>query len=65
MPSALSTSSAVLDLAQARVDVGQRQRREHAEAAGMIADELRGVFVALARERGGLARCRRSIRRAW
>ena len=45
---------AVFDLAQAAFDVGQRQRREHAEAAGMVGGELRRIVVAVARDAAAL-----------
>ena len=38
------------DLLQAAVDVGQRKHGKAAEAAGMVGDQLGGIFVALARE---------------
>ena len=50
----LERVEAVLDLAQAAFDVGQRQRREHAEAAGMIGGELGRIVVALARDAAAL-----------
>ena len=42
------------DFLQAAVDVGEREHREAPEAAGMVGDQLCGVFVALAHQ---LARC--------
>ena len=54
MPSALSTSSPCSISRRLAVDVGQRQRREHAEAAGMVGDQLRRVVVALARDAAAL-----------
>ncbi len=45
---------AIFELAQAAFDVGQRQRREHAEAAGMVGGELRRIVVAVARDAAAL-----------
>ena len=50
----LERVEAVFELAQAGFDVGQRQRREHAEAAGMVGGELRRIVVALARDAAAL-----------
>src|SRR5215470_19137610 len=40
----------IIDLAQRRVWIGQRQRREQAKAARMVAHHLGGVLIALADE---------------
>ncbi len=41
----------IIDLGEARVDIGQRKDREHPEAARMIAPKLCRIFVAAARQR--------------
>src|SRR5215831_6551704 len=43
----------IIDLAQSRVCIGQRQRSEQAEAARMVAHQLGGVLVAFAGETFG------------
>ena len=50
MPSALSVSSAYSISLRLALDIGQRQRREQAEAGGVIAHDLDGVLVEGARQ---------------
>ena len=57
----------VFDFLQAALGVGQRQHREASEPAGMVGDQLGGVFVALARHfarrlAGGVIDARRRYR---
>ena len=45
MPSAFKRVERVFDFAQAALDVGKRQRREEAEAAGMVCDQPGSIVV--------------------